>query len=195
METLPLSFANGWASGISAYLVILVAGIVGRLEWADTPDLFQRTDVLVIAVVLTALEIVVDKIPYLDSAWDVVHTVVRPLLAALVGAMIAADAGSAAEGVAAMGTAGVAMASHLTKSGLRLAVNTSPEPFTNFGVSASENVAVVGVALIAWQHPWVAAGIALVLLVIGVSLVAYLLTRVRLGWRRLATRLGGSRSY
>lgn len=193
METLPLSFANGWASGISAYMVVLVAGIAGRLDWADTPALFQRKDVLVIAVVLTLLEVVVDKIPYLDSVWDAVHTVVRPLIAAIVGAAIAADAGTSAEGVAAAGTAAVAMASHLTKSGIRLAVNTSPEPFTNIGVSTSEDVAVIGVALLAWQHPWVAAVLALILLVSGVSLVAYLFSRIRRGWRRLGARLGVAR--
>ena len=190
METLPLAFANGWASGISAYAVVLVAGIVGRLGWADTPELLQRTDILVAAGALVAVEFVADKIPYLDSVWDGVHTVVRPLIAAGVGALIAEDAGSTVTGLAAAGTAGIALLSHLSKSGIRLAVNTSPEPATNVGVSSAEDVTVAGVALLAWQYPWVAAVIAAVLLVLGVSAVAYLFTRVRRGWKRLGARLG-----
>jgi hypothetical protein len=190
VETLPLTFANGWASGISAYMVVLVAGITGRLGWADTPGFFQRTDVMIVAGTLAVLELVVDKIPYLDSAWDSVHTVIRPVIAAIVGGVIAADADSPAEALAAAGTALVAIVSHLTKSGIRLAVNTSPEPVTNIGVSASEDVAVVTVALLAWQHPWIAAAIALVLLVLGLSLVAFLFSRIRRGWRRLSDRMG-----
>jgi hypothetical protein len=190
VETLPLAFANGWASGISAYAVVLVAGIVGRLGWADTPELLQRTDILVAAGALVAVEFVADKIPYLDSVWDGVHTVVRPLIAAGVGALIAEDAGSTVTGLAAAGTAGIALLSHLSKSGIRLAVNTSPEPATNVGVSSAEDVTVAGVALLAWQYPWVAAVIAAVLLVLGVSAVAYLFSRVRRGWKRLGARLG-----
>jgi Domain of unknown function (DUF4126) len=190
VETLPLAFANGWASGISAYAVVVVAGVVGRLGWAETPELLQRTDILVAAAVLTGLEFVVDKVPYLDSVWDSVHTIVRPLIAAGVGGLIAADAGSTSEGLAAAGAAGVAFLSHLSKSGIRLATNTSPEPVTNVGISSAEDVTVAGVALLAWQYPWAAAAIAAVLLVLGLTAVTYLFTRIRRGWKRLGERIG-----
>jgi Domain of unknown function (DUF4126) len=189
VDTLPLAFANGWASGISAYGVVLITGLIGRLGWADTPEVLQRTDVLVVAAALTLIELVADKIPYLDSAWDSVHTVVRPLIAAVVGALIAADADTTAEAWAAAGTAAVAFLSHVAKTGLRLAVNASPEPVTNVGVSAAEDATVLGVVMLAWQYPWAAAAIAFVLLIVGLGLAAFLFTRVRRGWRRLSQRL------
>jgi hypothetical protein len=191
VETLPLAFATGWASGISAYLVVLVTGLVGRLGWADTPEVLQRTDVLVVAAALSAIELVVDKIAYLDSAWDAIHTVVRPLIAAVLGALIATDADTTSEALAAAGTALVAFVSHLTKSGLRLAINTSPEPVTNVGVSSAEDVTVLGVAALAWEYPWAAAAIALVLLVLGVGAAAFLFSRIRRGWKRMGERLSG----
>jgi hypothetical protein len=189
MDVAPLAIANGWASGISAYATVLLLGLLGRIGWADTPVFLQRTDILVIAAILTAVELVADKIPYLDSVWDSVHTVIRPAIAAAVGALIASDASTGAEAATAVGTASVALLSHTAKSGIRLAVNTSPEPVTNVGVSAAEDLSVLGVVLLAWQYPWAAAGIAIVLLVIGLGLAAFLFSRIRRGWRALAARL------
>ena len=94
MDTLPLSIANGWASGISAYATLLIAGLLGRFDVADTPAALQRTDVLIFVSVLLALEFVADKIPYVDSIWDSIHTVIRPTIAAILGVLIAGDAGS-----------------------------------------------------------------------------------------------------
>jgi len=89
MDTLPLAIANGWGCGISCYAVVLITGLVGRSGAADTPEVLQRTDVLVAAAVLLAIEFVADKVPYVDSVWDSVHTVVRPAIAAGVGALVA----------------------------------------------------------------------------------------------------------
>jgi hypothetical protein len=185
MDTVPLAIANGWGCGISCYAVVLISGLVGRFGAADTPEALQRTDVLVAAGLLLALEFVTDKIPYLDSLWDSVHTVVRPAVGAGVGALIAADLSGIEQIVAASGTGGMALASHLAKGGIRLGVNASPEPVTNVAVSLSEDGAVATVTLLAWEHPWIAATIALVLLVAGVALAVYLVRRVRRGWRRL----------
>jgi hypothetical protein len=85
MDTLPLAVANGWASGISAYAVVLITGLLGRTGAADTPVALQRTDVLILVGVLLTVEFVADKIPYVDSLWDSVHTVVRPTIAAILG--------------------------------------------------------------------------------------------------------------
>jgi Domain of unknown function (DUF4126) len=188
VDTLPLSIANGWASGISAYATLLIAGLLGRLHMADTPQALQRTDVLIFVGVLLALEFVADKIPYVDSIWDSIHTVIRPTIAAILGVLIAGHAGSLDQAVAASTSSITALLSHLTKGGLRLAVNTSPEPVTNIGTSLAEDGAVVGVTLLAWQFPWVAAGIALTLLVLGMLLVYFLLSRVRRGLNRVRQR-------
>jgi hypothetical protein len=188
VDTLPLSIANGWASGISAYATLLIAGLLGRLDMADTPQALQRTDVLIFVGVMLALEFVADKIPYVDSIWDSIHTVIRPTIAAILGVLIAGHAGSLDQAVAASTSSITALLSHLTKGGLRLAVNTSPEPVTNIGTSLAEDGAVVGVTLLAWQLPWVAAGIALTLLVLGMLLVYFLLSRVRRGLNRVRQR-------
>lgn len=185
MDTLPLSIANGWASGISAYGVLLIAGILGRVDYADTPVALQRTDVMIFVGVLAAIEFFADKIPYIDSIWDSVHTVIRPLIAAILGVLIAGDAGSLDQAVAASSSGVTALLSHLAKGGLRLAVNTSPEPVTNIGTSLAEDGAVIGVTLLAWQFPWAAASVSLVLLVLGLVLAYLLLSRIRRGWVRL----------
>jgi hypothetical protein len=189
MDTLPLSFANGWASGISAYGVLLIAGILGRVGYADTPDALQRTDVMIFVGVLLAIEFVADKIPYVDSIWDSVHTVIRPVIAAILGVLIAGDAGTLDQAVAASTSSITALLSHLAKGGFRLAVNTSPEPVTNIGTSLAEDGAVVGMVLLAWQLPWVAASVALVLLVVGLVTAYFLLSRIRRGLARLRQRL------
>ncbi len=188
MDTLPLSIANGWASGISAYGVLLIAGILGRTGYADTPHALQRTDVMIFVGVLLAFEFVADKIPYVDSIWDSVHTVIRPTIAAILGVLIANDASTLDQAVAASSSSITALLSHLAKGGFRLAINTSPEPVTNIGTSFAEDGAVVGVTLLAWQLPWVAASIALTLLVIGLVTVYFLLSRIRRGLARLRQR-------
>src|SRR5918994_3475291 len=188
METLPLAVANGWASGLSAYGVVFLVGLLGRIGFADTPAALQRTDVLIFVGVLLAIEFVADKIPYVDSLWDSVHTVVRPTIAAILGVLIAGDASTLDQAISATGSSVTALLSHFAKGGLRLAVNTSPEPVTNVGTSLAEDGAVVGVTLLAWQFPWLAAGIALVLLALGLGLTVVLLRRVRRGWARLRSR-------
>lgn len=188
MDTLPLSFANGWASGISAYGVLLIAGILGRVGYADTPDALQRTDVMIFVGVLLAIEFVADKIPYIDSIWDSVHTVIRPVIAAILGVLIAGDAGTLDQAVAASTSSITALLSHLAKGGFRLAVNTSPEPVTNIGTSLAEDGAVVGMTLLAGQLPWVAASLALVLLVLGLLTAYLLLSRIRRGLAYLRQR-------
>ena len=188
MDTLPLSIANGWASGISAYGVLLIAGILGRVGYADTPDALQRTDVMIFVGVLLAIEFVADKIPYVDSIWDSVHTVIRPVIATILGVLIAGDAGTLDQAVAASTSGVTALLSHLAKGGLRLAINTSPEPATNIGTSLAEDGAVVGVTLLAWQYPWAAASIAVLLLALGLTLAYFLLTRIRRGLARLRQR-------
>jgi hypothetical protein len=190
VDVLPLALAGGWASGISAYATVLVIGLAGRAGLADVPDGLERTDVLVVVGLLTAVEFLADKIPWLDSAWDSVHTVIRPLVAAGLGALLAGEAETLTQAATAALTAGVALLSHSAKAGLRLAVNTSPEPASNVAVSATEDLSLVGVLLLATQAPWLAAGIAMLLLAVGLGLAWWLLARVRRGWRRLWERLG-----
>ncbi|MEP6762240.1 MAG: DUF4126 domain-containing protein [Sporichthyaceae bacterium] len=184
---LPLVFTSGWASGVNAYATVLLLGLLGRFGGVDAvPAGLERTDVLVAAAVLYAVEFVADKIPYVDSTWDAIHTVIRPVVGTGIGLLAGGDATSLDQAVLAATGGTTALASHLVKSGLRLAVNTSPEPASNIAVSLLEDFSVAGIISLAVAAPWVAAGIAAVLLAIGTVLVVVLASRIkraRARWR------------
>ncbi|AWL42693.1 MULTISPECIES: DUF4126 domain-containing protein [Streptomyces] len=189
MSVLPLVFTSGWASGINAYAVVLLLGLFGATGFADdVPDALQRPDVLVVAGVLFLCEVAADKIPYVDSAWDAAHTVVRPVAGAVVAALLAGESGSLPELAAGALGGTTALISHLVKAGTRMAVNTSPEPFSNIGVSIVEDLGVAGVITFAVFHPVAAAVVAGTLLVLGVVLVLFLASRIRRFVRRRARR-------
>lgn len=182
---IPMVFACGWASGVNAYLVVLVLGLADRLgTFAQIPDSLGNTWVLASAAVLYAVEFVTDKIPYVDSTWDSISTLIRPTIAAALAAVIAGDVPTPEQlGYIVLG-GGTALASHSVKAGARLAINSSPEPLTNAGASFGEDVTVLGVVALAIGHPWLALGLSAVLLVCGLTLVFFLLRFVRRGWRR-----------
>ncbi|MFF4648992.1 DUF4126 domain-containing protein [Streptomyces sp. NPDC001380] len=181
MSIVPMIFTSGWASGINAYAVVLLLGLFGRFGGADSvPPALERTDVLVAAGVLFLFEAVADKIPYVDSAWDAVHTVVRPVAGATVGALMAGHADGSLGEVAAGAVGGTtALLSHLTKASLRMAVNTSPEPASNIVVSTAEDLSVAGIVTLAVFHPVAAASIAGALLLAGLLLVWFAVSRIR----------------
>ncbi len=184
MEMLPLTFASAWASGINAYATVLILGLLGRFAaMGGVPEGFQRTDVLIVMGVLALVEFVADKIPYLDSAWDAISTVVRPIAGAVIGALMGGASGDLAT-IALASIGGVtALLSHLTKAGLRLAVNTSPEPVTNLAASVTGDLSVAGILALALTNPVPAAILAGVLLVLTMVLTIFLFSRVRRGWR------------
>lgn len=189
MSVLPLVFTSGWASGINAYAVVLLLGVFGATGVTDeVPASLQRTDVLVVAGVLFLCEVVADKIPYVDSVWDTAHTVVRPVAGAVVAALLAGDSGSLPELAAGAIGGSTALMSHLVKAGTRMAVNTSPEPFSNIAVSIAEDLGVAGVVTFALFHPWIAAGIAATLLLLGLVILVFLASRIRRYLRRRAQR-------
>ncbi|MFN8136069.1 MAG: DUF4126 domain-containing protein [Propionicimonas sp.] len=129
MDVVAMTFASGWASGINAYATVFLLGMVGRFGHVEgIPEGFQRTDVLVIMGVLALVEFFADKVPYLDSAWDAVSTFIRPVAGALIGALLAGANGDLLPMT--MGALGgvAALLSHVAKSGVRLAVNTSRSP-------------------------------------------------------------------
>ncbi|MFE2058762.1 DUF4126 domain-containing protein [Streptomyces sp. NPDC059446] len=189
MSVLPLVFTSGWASGINAYAVVLLLGLFGATELADeVPESLQRPDVLVTAGVLFLLEAVADKIPYVDSAWDAAHTVVRPVAGAVVAALLAGESGSLPELAAGAVGGSTALLSHLVKAGTRMAVNTSPEPFSNIGVSVAEDLGVAGIITFAVFNPVAAAVLAGALLLLGLVTLVFLASRIRRFLRRRAQR-------
>ncbi|KUN18863.1 hypothetical protein AQJ23_38805 [Streptomyces antibioticus] len=189
MSVLPLVFTSGWASGINAYAVVLLLGVFGATGLSDdVPETLQRPEVLVTAGVLFLCEAVADKIPYVDSAWDSVHTLIRPAAGAWVGAVLAGQSGSLNDAVAGLVGGSTALASHAVKAGTRMAVNTSPEPFSNVIVSLAEDLGVAGLVTFAIFNPQAAAIIAAVLLIGGLVILIFLISRIRRFLRRRAQR-------
>lgn len=182
MPVIPLIFTSGWASGINAYAVVLVLGLFGRFgHAAAVPPTLERWDVIAVAGALFLCEFVADKIPYVDSLWDAVHTLVRPVVGGAIGTLMAhhAHGSLAAAVIAAAGGGGAALLSHLVKAGVRMGVNASPEPLSNIVLSMAEDLAVAGVVSLAILHPLPAALIAAVLLTAGVTAVVLLFRRIR----------------
>jgi hypothetical protein len=193
VSAIPLIFTSGWASGINCYAVVLMLGLLGRFDhMSAVPPTLERSDVLAVAAVLFLCQFAAGKIPFLDSAWDVAHTAVRPVLGGAIGVLMAHHAhGSLPQAVAAAAVGGgTSLATHLVKTGVRLGVNTSPEPVSNIIASVLEDLTVAGMIVFALLHPIPAAVLAAVLLLLGLLTVAVLARRIRRAWQhRRARRL------
>lgn len=191
-STLPLVVTGGLASGINAYLVVLVTGLLGRFGGIEgVPAALQRTDVMIAAAALFVIEFVTDKIPYLDSLWDSIHTVIRPAIGATLGALVAGDATTLDQALWAATGGLSALASHTVKASFRAAVNTSPEPVSNVVTSLTEDVSVAGVVTLAAFYPWLALTVALLLFAIGLTVVIVLARGIRRFARRRRDRRTG----
>jgi hypothetical protein len=185
MEALPLAFTTGWASGINAYACVLILGLLGRFaDVGSVPKGLTGNGVLIAAAALFLFEFVADKIPYIDSAWDAISTVIRPTIGAIVAALVAGQASDLHQAIIATTGGVTALLSHFVKSSLRLAINTSPEPVTNIAASSGEDVAVAGVVSLAAFHPTAALIIAGILLLIGLISVYFAFRAIRRGLAR-----------
>jgi hypothetical protein len=190
-ELMAIAAAMGWASGLRLYAVVFLTGLAGYLGWVPLPSglqLLEHPVVLGAAGVMLAVEFLADKIPGLDSVWDALHTFLRvPAGAALAAGVFGGDQQAWAM-VAALAGGTLAATSHLAKTTTRAAVNTSPEPFSNIGLSLLGDAAVPGLLWLAWNEPlWFFAALAvsivlaLVLTVLLFRFLRGLVRRVR-GW-------------
>jgi hypothetical protein len=183
--------ATGWASGLNLWGTALLLGLAGRLGWAETPAELQQTWVLVVLGALYAVEFVIDKVPWLDSAWDVANTAIRPLGGALLAAALAQDAGST-ESVAALLGGTFALTAHGAKASTRAAINTSPEPFSNVLASLTEDGIVAAMVALALAYP-VAAGIVAVTFALASVVVIWMFFKAgRVLFARWRERRAGS---
>lgn len=176
-----------WLAGIRVYLTVFGVGLAGAFGWLELPDALEVTRspwVLGVAGTLAVAEFFADKIPGVDSAWDLLHTLLRVPAGAFLAAAALSPDGDLGAGALATG-AGVAFASHALKAGSRALINTSPEPVSNWAASATEDVAVMGGLALAFSHPLIALAI-VVLLSLAVALPVWWL------WRRLRRELRGS---
>lgn len=167
-----------WLAGVRVYLTVFGVGIAGAMGWLDLPPALEATTspwVLGTSGALALAEFFADKIPGVDTGWDLLHTLLRvPAGAFLAAAAISPD-GELGAGMLAAG-AGAALVSHTLKSGTRAMINTSPEPLSNWTASVAEDTAVVGGLALAWSYPWIALGV-VVLVGLSVALVVWWVCR------------------
>lgn len=194
-QLVAMAAALGWASGVRLYAVLFIVGGLGYLGWMPLPGgLGALTHPFVLAAsgFMFVVEFLADKVPGVDTVWDAVQTFVRIPAGAALAASVFGD-GSAASALAAAILGGtLAAGSHLTKAGARMAINTSPEPFSNWAASFGEDLAVGVVVWLAWAHPHAALAVLLVLVLAMAWLVPKLFRFVRRLFDRVAG-LGGVR--
>jgi len=194
MGTVGLLLGSGWASGINLYLVTLLLGIASRLGWADIPEIFGRTEFMLLAAILAGIEFVADKIPYVDNVWDSIHTVLRPLGAAVIGALLTGETTSLVTAVGAVVSGALALNAHAAKASTRIAVNASPEPVSNVVLSVAEDLLVAGLMTLALMFPVLTTVVVFVLVISAGALTIWLFRRVRGAWRGVRTRVASIRS-
>lgn len=163
LSVLALVAGFSWSSGLNLYATTCALGLAGATGTVDLPgELYYVESPWVIgaAGVMYCIEFFADKIPWLDSAWGTLHTFIRPPAAAVMGYAATGDVTGVLVG------GGVATSSHLSKEGLRAAINMSPEPFTNWAASIGEDVSALGGLWLAFASPWIFVGFLLVFLVV-----------------------------
>ena len=193
LETLGFSSATAFASGLNLYATVAVLGLLHRFQVVDLPSslaVLSHPVVLGVAIALYAIEFVADKVPYIDSIWDMVHTFIRPPAAALMAYAAFGDVPEAWRLAGGLLAGSVALTSHGTKASARVAINASPEPFSNWIASLSEDGIAVFLVWMATSHPYVAIGIVAALLAICVYLLIRLAKFVKKVFREWGFRLG-----
>ena len=172
------------AAGVNLYATVAILGLAARFDLVALPPQFAVFDnpwIIGVALVLYAVEFVADKVPWIDTMWDTVHTLVRPLGGALIAVSTLGDAAPWLQALTAIAGGTLAAGGHVTKAGTRAAANVSPEPFTNWGLSLVEDVFVIGLATLALKYPIVALGVTA-----ACELTIALLARWLIGWIRRA---------
>lgn len=169
LATLGRTMGFSLAAGINLYATVAILGIAQRFGWVALPEQFRVFDndwVIGIAGVLYVIEFVADKVPWIDSIWDSVHTLIRPVGGALIAVASLGDANPVVTGLIALLGGTVAASSHATKAGTRVAANTSPEPFSNWFLSLAEDAFVIGLSFITLKYPLIALGVSVAILIL-----------------------------
>ena len=192
LQSVALASLLAWASGVRLYLVVFAIGLVGYFGYLDLPPgltVLQHPWVIGTAGFMLAIEFLVDKVPAIDSAWDAVHTFIRIPAGALLAAGATTDSLSALAVAAGLLGGTITAGTHFTKAGGRALINTSPEPFSNWGASFAEDVTVVGGIALALYYP----AVFLVLLALFIVLMIWLLPKLWKSARSVFRVLRGER--
>lgn len=185
---LGLILGSSWTAGINLYLTVAGLGLAHRLNWIVLPghlEILSHPLVIFATVLLYLIEFFADKIPYVDSAWDAIHTAIRPLGGAIIAYLATADSGALAQAASTFTGGMIALDAHATKAGSRALINTSPEPITNSVASVAEDSIVLGSLWLIIHHPW--AMILIVFLFIVLSI--WLLPKIMRAFAKVFTYL------
>ena len=194
LETLGFALGTSFASGLNVYATVAAAGFFQRMGWVDLPaslDILSHPLVMGIAATMFVIEFIADKIPLVDSAWDAVHTFIRPPAAALLAYSSFGTVDEAWKLGAALIAGSVALTSHGAKASARAAANTSPEPVSNWLLSFGEDAVAISLSWLAATHPVLTGAIVIVLVLIATFVIWKLfgffrraIRKVREGYRR-----------
>jgi len=188
VEALGLAFGAGFSSGLNLYATVATLGLLQRFGVIHLPaslEVVANPIVLGVAAALYLVEFFADKIPYLDTVWDAVHTFIRPPAAAIIAYGAAAAVSPEWRWAAALLAGGVALTAHSTKATTRAAVNTVPEPFSNWALSFGEDLLAVWLTWFTTVHPVAAIVIVVALLILCAFLLYYLFRFVRRAFRNV----------
>ncbi len=188
LQSVALASLLAWASGLRLYLVVFAVGLAGHQGYVDLPkglEVLQHPWVIGAAGFMLVMEFIADKVPAIDSLWDVVHTFIRIPAGALLAAGVAGDDLSAYTVAAGLIGGTITAGTHFSKAGGRAVINTSPEPFSNWGASFTEDAMVITGIWLAFAHPVVFLG----LLVLFLLMLVWLVPKVWRGLRLVFSRL------
>jgi hypothetical protein len=194
LEALSLAMGTAWTSGINLYATVAALGVAGRMEMIHLPQNLQvlmHPGVIAVACVMYLIEFFADKVPYVDSGWDALHTFIRVPAGAVLAAGALGDMSPALELMAILAGGAVALSSHAAKATARLAINASPEPFTNWTASVAEDLTVFGGLWLIFNHPLVMIILVLAFVALIVWIVPKLLRLAKHGFQVLRARLRG----
>ena len=171
-----------FAAGLNLYATVAILGLASRYGWVALPPQYQVFDnnwIIGAALVLYVVEFIADKIPWVDSVWDAVHTVIRPVGGAAIAVATLGETTPVTETMVALLGGALAASTHFSKSGTRVLANASPEPFSNWALSLGEDLFVVGLGALALKYPAAAAIIVIVCLALIVGFAAWIVKAVR----------------
>jgi len=196
IEALSLAMGTAWTSGINLYATVAALGIASRAEMIQLPpdlQLLGHPAVIGVACIMYLIEFFADKVPYVDSGWDVLHTFIRVPAGAILAARSLGDMNPALELVAILAGGSIALAAHGTKAATRLAINASPEPFSNWIASVTEDITVFGSIWLMFNHP-----IVMIILVLGFfALLVWILPKIfrlaKRGFQALRDKMRGAK--
>jgi len=182
LATLGRTLGFSFAAGINLYATVAILGLASRYGWVALPPQYQVFDnswIIGTAIALYVIEFVADKIPWVDSVWDAVHTVIRPIGGALIAVATLGDVSPATETMVALLGGALAAGTHFGKAGTRIMANASPAPFSNWILSLAEDAFVVALGFLALKYPLAAAVVVIVGVVMLIAFASWILRALK----------------